>query len=456
MKRAFIIGILFVCTPWMAWGGVTDSSRTRRKIPTGIRLGGILPAISYDSDVGFRYGLLSTFYDWGDGSTYPDYVRSLYLEASRTTKGSGQLMFSYDDRNFLSRKWRLAADGGYYVEQALDFYGFNGYQARYHPAWMNDKDSAYRTRMFYRIDRRMLRIGLNLRIPFRNNRLRGYGGLFAGRVRVGEVNIDRINKGKDPDEMLPSHDSVPGLYRLYRRWGLIDSAEATGGTILMIRGGAIYDTRDNEAWPNVGLWEEAFLIGALDAAHPSYRYIRLVATHRHYISLIERRLLFAYRLAASAVLAGKAPFYMLPFYHSTTYTLQDGFGGRRTVRGILRDRIVADGVAMGNFELRGRILNTRLLGQNFYIALNAFLDAARVLVPRPISPDSGRIVADGYNPDDFFLPAGAPEVRDLHLGVGAGIRFALNENFIVALDYGRPLNRQDGPGGLYINLGWLF
>ncbi len=456
MNRLYAFALFLLGVAWPAGAAPVDTPKTAQKTPTGIRLGGILPAISYDSDVGFRYGILSNFYDWGDGSTYPDYVRSLYLEASRTTKGSGQLMFAYDDRNFLHRRWRLAADGGYYVEQALDFYGFNGYQARFHPEWTDGEDTAYRTRMLYRIDRRMFRVGLNLHVPIQGNRIRGYGGFFIGRIKIGEVNIDRINKGKDPDEMLPPHDSVPGLYRLYREWELIDDAEADGGTILMLRGGGIYDSRDNEAWPNGGLWDELFLIGALDAAHPTYRYLQLTATHRHYISLIPRRLLFAYRLAASMVVAGRAPFYMLPFYHGTVTTLQDGFGGRRTVRGLLRDRIIADGVAFGNLELRGRILNTRLLGQNFYIALSAFVDGARVLIPRTVDPDRELIEGTGYAPDSFFLPYGAPEIYALHLGIGGGIRFALNENFIVALDYGRALNPQDGRGGLYINLGWLF
>ena len=45
-----------------------------------------------------------------------------------------------------------------------------------------------------------------------------------------------------------------------------------------------------------------------------------------------------------------------------------------------------------------------------------------------------------------------------HLAAGGGLRFILNKNFIIAVDYGRAFDRQDnGKGGsLYINTGYLF
>ena len=44
----------------------------------------------------------------------------------------------------------------------------------------------------------------------------------------------------------------------------------------------------------------------------------------------------------------------------------------------------------------------------------------------------------------------------LHATVGAGLRFIMNQNFIVAFEYGKPLNKQDGNGAFYINTGYLF
>ena len=53
-----------------------------------------------------------------------------------------------------------------------------------------------------------------------------------------------------------------------------------------------------------------------------------------------------------------------------------------------------------------------------------------------------------------------------HVSGGAGFRFIMNDNFIIALDYGMPISKfysddnplkgQDGNGGMYIGLGYLF
>jgi len=44
----------------------------------------------------------------------------------------------------------------------------------------------------------------------------------------------------------------------------------------------------------------------------------------------------------------------------------------------------------------------------------------------------------------------------LHLGAGGGLHIAWNRNFIVAVDYGRALDKRDGVSGLYIGLDFLF
>ena len=44
----------------------------------------------------------------------------------------------------------------------------------------------------------------------------------------------------------------------------------------------------------------------------------------------------------------------------------------------------------------------------------------------------------------------------LHLSAGLGLRIALNNNFIVSVDYGKAFNPQDGTSGLYIGIGNIF
>lgn len=100
-----------------------------KSVKTGWNFG-LLPAVSYNSDLGFQYGGLINFFDYGDGSRYPNYNQSIYFEASRYTKGSGLLRFFYDSDQLI-KNIRTTLDMSYMPEQAIDFLGFNGYDAVY-------------------------------------------------------------------------------------------------------------------------------------------------------------------------------------------------------------------------------------------------------------------------------------------------------------------------------------
>lgn len=416
--------------------------------PAGWKFGGALPAISYDSDVGFRYGALANFYDWGDGSSYPNYVRKIYVEWSRTTKGSGINRFQYDDKAFLGSKIRFSTEIGYYIEQALDFYGYNGYQSLFFSDYSNSESTDYLSRMYYRMDRRTFRGIFDFQFPI-NDKMLIYSGVSFINSKMGSVDIEKLNDGKDPSEMLPSLDSVPGVYENYVNWGIIPQNEAAGGFVTLLKGGFVFDTRNNEALPTKGLWDEILFLGNPGTAGTS-PYLQLYVTHRQYFNIIEKRLSFAYRLAYQGKLAGDVPYYMLPYYNNTK-EIKDGIGGSKTVRGILRNRVQADALIFGNAEIRYRILNTKLFKQDFYIALSGFADATRVITPYKIDMTNVPASANGtiFNPN-------TDDIYKIHLGYGGGIRFALNENFIVAVDYGLAHEKQDGSSGLYIGLDWLF
>jgi hypothetical protein len=56
---------------------------------------------------------------------------------------------------------------------------------------------------------------------------------------------------------------------------------------------------------------------------------------------------------------------------------------------------------------------------------------------------------------DEYMAKGESSDRP-HVTLGAGFRFIMNQNFIVCLEYGKPLDKQDGNGAFYINTGYLF
>jgi hypothetical protein len=103
--------------------------------------------------------------------------------------------------------------------------------------------------------------------------------------------------------------------------------------------------------------------------------------------------------------------------------------------------------------LRSKILKTSLFNQNFYVALSAFADAG--MVTQKYDFDSSGLPAE--LPDEYPDQIIDPDAKEVpHIGFGGGIHFALNQNFIVTVDYGISAKKEDGDSGLYINLNYLF
>jgi len=426
-----------------------EKAKKEAKIPTGFSFGA-LPTISFDADMGFQYGGLVNLYDYGDGSKYPSYRQMMKVEISRYTRGSGTNQLFYDARNLLPNNLRLIADLSYLTEKSLDFYGFNGYQSRFSTDFTDEESSDYITRVFYRDLRKMFRFTVDLQGPLAGENLRWLGGIGIMNMKAGRVDFEAINKGKDEEDKLTDTTT---LFDNYVSWGIISEAEKDGGNANFLKAGVIYDTRDNEANPMKGMWSEALITYAPGFLfNPEFSYAKLVLIHRQYFTILEDRLSFVYRIGYQGTIGGEAPFFMQPYMLSSysSITKTDGLGGAKTLRGIMRDRIVGDGIAYSNLEVRWKFLKTRLGKQNLYFALNGFSDFGMVV--QQVKFDKSKIIdSDQKKYFDFSY-----ENDKIHPSLGAGLRIALNENFILAIDYGFAMNKQDGAKGLYINIGNLF
>ncbi|WP_163707596.1 Omp85 family outer membrane protein [Mangrovibacterium lignilyticum] len=408
---------------------------------------GALPAIAFDSDLGLQYGGLVNLYHYGDGSRYPEYDHSFYLEISRFTKGSSIYQFQYDSDRLL-KGIQTTADLSYLVDQTYQFYGFNGYDAVYNDNWVDDEHPDYRSRVFYNYNRKLFRLKLDFRgdLPMAN--FRWEAGINFQQFKLAPVNIDKLNKGKDDEDKLPD---VAGLYAIYQGWGLIAPKEANGGNIPAMRGGIVYDSRDFRAIPERGIWSEAVIEYVPKVLGSESSFTRLGLTHRQYVPLVKKRLTFAYRLSYEATLSGNAPFYYLTkrVVDGAKGNSMEGLGGGRTMRGVLRNRVIGDDVAFGNFELRSRIWNFQFKNNNFFVGLNGFVDTGKVTGKRSLNfyPTFAAVDTKDY------LAYGAER---WHTSYGLGLKVGMNENFIVSCDYGRVTNKRDGDSGVYIKLNYLF
>jgi hypothetical protein len=408
---------------------------------------GVLPAVSFNTDLGFQFGGLINLYDYGDGSDYPNYNHSLFLEISAYTKGSGtyQLMF---DSDHLIPGINLTTDIAYIPDQAYDFYGFNGYVSVYNADWVTDK-----TRMFYKHKRNLFRFKNDIKGKIYGDNLFWNAGLTLKNFAISSVDVDKLNKGKDPGDLLPDPETEPGVYELYKEWGILDNEEVDGGFITALKAGITFDSRDYKTNAMKGIWFETGIeFSPSFLSEESFAIFYII--HRQYFTIIERDLSFAYRIGYQSAISGEIPYYYQTQIITSLLpgTVSEGLGGAKNLRGIMRNRVIGEGVVYGNAELRWKAWHFNWINNNFYLGVVGFFDLGQVtkLVDFQI-PGSGTFPV-GEDASNYFNPGS----EKMHMSTGAGLRGVMNENFVVAIDLGFALNDQDGTNGLYIGLNYLF
>ena len=413
---------------------ILSAQEQEKEVKTGWSMG-ILPCATYSADNGLQYGAFGDVYYYGDGSTYPDPLHKISWEASHFTKGKTRLYLGYDSK-YLIPNMRVNASLTFVNDPMYNFWGFNG------PAALSDYDLWANKKVtpsvnYYGMSRKMYRGLVNIQGRLADN-LNWAAGVNIWKWEMGDMRESEKNENRYSIENT--------LYRDYIALGAIHEDEAKGGWATEMNVGLVYDSRDIEAAPNKGIWAEAYLNG-----DPFRKYLKACAYFRNYIDIPIHipagDPVFAYRLAWQQTLAGETPFYMIqnvPLLVQRNM-ISEGFGSSNTIRGIRENRILAEGFAWMNAELRVKLVSFKLANQYFYIAVNPFFDAG--------------VITKDYRNDAFALntnltrmPSGMlinkiydeTKIGDIVYSGGAGLKIAMNQNFIVSVEvahcFYQPLN----------------
>lgn len=407
---------------------------------------GPIPIIAFDSDLGLEYGALFNFYNYGDGSMYPRYKHSVYLEVARYTKGSGKYEINYDSR-FAIPSVRLTADFAYIPNIAAEFFGFNGVESIYTKGWTKPGNADYHSEVFYKMNKDLLRASLDFQGKITPGSKLGWllGAAFL------KYNVGSVKEGKLDVAASPKYDASNVLYDRYVEWGIIENWEAHGGNHISLKGGVVFDTRDNEPNPMSGIWADAIVQYVTPNLTESGRgHAKLTGTYRQYFTIIPNDLSFAYRIIAQNVVAGDCPFYMIPSIGTSMVNRSsfEGMGGAYSLRGIMRNRVVGNGIAFANAEFRYKFWRLHLLRQNFYCAINLFGDAGMVTQKVAYDrPNLSQSELKTYFSDESQRP---------HFSYGVGGKLAMNQNFVISGDIGKAVSSKDGSMGMYIGVNFLF
>ena len=384
------------------------------------------PMVGFDGTKGLLFGALMNIYDFGNGSTYPNPRSAAYLEASGYTGGSKTFIFSYDSGSLLGRV-RMNVAASLCGDTAMEFFGFGGRQTFY------DKSVAID---FYKYNRSTVNVKAD------------FSGVISGPLRW-EAGY-HFNRFVIRDFSPKDKETEVSLFGLYKKWGIIPSEESSLRYSSALRAGLVYDTRDYEGVPTKGILAKAHLVAAPGFLGSSDSYLKVFGTWRQYIPLVKESLTLAYRLDYQEFLSD-APWYVIPFYTPGGPIYDNvALGGYRSIRGLMYNRVTGSAIGFVNAELRWKFAGFTLFNQDIGLMASGFCDGISALKSFDLTNRTGAF------PALYSKYIDSSRGDCLHLSAGAALKFILNRNFVMNIEYARALSAQDGAGVLYLNTGFYF
>jgi len=381
---------------------------------------GGIPAINYNADDGFGYGAILNIFNYSDVGYEPYYIK-LNPTFFMTTGGKQDHTLYFDSPYLLRNGWRFNIRLRYKNEEYFPYYGL-GNDSEYNSSYIevNDDDNSLDSlhgKHYYTQQSEQVKFIANFQkaLVLRKNKK----PLISLLIGYGFINVNNeLNKNEgittkveeDINNNIITKKDFDGRFNSYAKFGLI------------------YDTRDNEPAPNYGVWSE--IVGELysSVVGSETNFARITFTDRRYLQIFEK-LVYANRIVIEKII-GDAP-YSMYYPYGSSEKADEGLGGNRSLRGVLKNRYIGPEKFFINMELRYKFYDFNVFGQNFYIAANTFVDIGRV-----------------WHDDDK-----TGGFNNLHIGKGIGLHIGWNENFIAYADYGFG---DEAEGQLYIDIGYLF
>lgn len=381
---------------------------------------GALPALNFNTDEGFGYGLIGTGYWYRDG--LKPYKYALTLRYFRTTKNIRAHLARIDALDVGGLPLRITATAGYFSTLAANFCGYVG----------DGHCGADATQVSERAAD-----ALALQGTAREDFIRRY---YLMRYTEPYIDIQTRTRIKDLPHKIEIMGGYRGSYYLpgtpdeQLPWpgSLYDDAyfpEGEEGFTSILQTGVVFDNRDHEPAPTQGYWSEISVRGAGPFTGSSWTFGGVNLTHRQYVTVVPKRVVWASRYVADTTFGD------LPTQELARFGGLVGFGG-----------------IGGQYGGRG-MRSWRLLGGTKALTQQELRYTFAYLTPGKQAVDLGIV---GFGDVGWA----ARDLSDLSVseagqGVGTGLRVTWNHNFIVRADFGfSPL--EDWGQRLYLNLDHIF
>ena len=329
-----------------------------------------LPALNYNSDEGFGYGVIGTGYWYRDD--LDPYKYALTLRIFLTTKWVHAHMVRIDALDVGGLPLRIDARAGYDSYLTQSFCG-----------WVGDVDCST-------AEAEAAAEGSGLAPPaageegteewqdfVRRYHLMRYTAPYAqGTFRW------RLTELPHKVEAMGGYRGtyyVPGTPQDFSPWpGSLYQAEyfpdGETGFASVLQAGIMVDNRDSEPAPNSGYWVEGSLRGSSKYIGSAWDYFGFNVTLRGYLSLWPDHLVSATRLVVDGVVGdGLGPNELARFGGSQVYS---GLGGQYGGRGLRSYRYLGKAKSLLQQELRWTVVTLEPGDQTIGLGLNGNFDLA--------------------------------------------------------------------------------
>lgn len=397
---------------------------------------GVLPVLSYDSDLGFGFGAIGVLARFEPG--YDPYRLRLQaaVQATVAVDDAADERFPYHDDyvrmdmpGLIGDRLRLQAEIAFNKLATTGYYGFGqrSLSIDFPDDVLDDSETA---RRFYQYDKTALSLDLFARFtPFKiekpgeDPRLELYDGTHAAYYW-----IDRYPGSKlQADVRHRFEESAPGRALRELLHGASDHPRIAKSF------GILWDDRDHEFAPDSGSSTELG-VRLSPGVTDSLSYSRLHLGTRWFAPILRNHLVFAHR-AAFDVLPGHPP---VDEMSQIGVLFPEDFGGSTTLRGVPLRRFHGRMKLLGQVEVRGSFPWFEILEQRFQIGLVGFVDA-------------GHVWADFEDQPSLDLDFERPPFT---LGTGGGLRIRWADTFILRIDGAySPTERTPG---VYLDIGHAF
>lgn len=348
-----------------------------------------LPYPTYDGDEGLA-GHLVTGWRTSPNRRPPPVAKLIGVDARIATSGTRGALFSYDAPGRW-KNWRLLGIVGSERLQRVPFYGAGN------SATISDsfpvsyyRYSLLRTTALGTVQRNLTRaVRLHLAVQYRHYRARALedSTLFAELLAAG-------------------------------------AADTLGRDNVEVRGGLLFDTRDEEASPTRGVFVETMAARAVSG----FRYTRFLLSSREFIHFGEFDQWVLGLRQSAEIARGTVPVF-ISYERLTTWYPEDGFGGPTSLRLHSIGRFVAPNRAVFSVDIRHKYYDAPLPGSPVRLWLLGFVDAGRL-----------------WNEHED------PSVRNWHWSAGGGARVQFSKSTIIGFDVGA----KDGGFGFGVGTSFAF